>query len=93
MINGTFGGVAYKVGMIQPGVVALKGDDIENLDVLVTWGVTPTEHNMGGAMGRPDPETQVFKSVKMALNGDYSMSKLAAVQDDLGMNPEASLDI
>ena len=34
MINGTFGGVAYKVGMIQPGVVALKGDDIENLDVL-----------------------------------------------------------
>ena len=31
------------------------------------------------------------KDSAMALNGDYSMSKLAVVQDDLGMNPEGQL--
>ena len=76
-----FNDFTYQVAMLQPGVCALRGTDLNNMDVLCTWGSVPTAANIGGASGRPNPKQIVWKAIQKSLKGDYSNSKLAIVQE------------
>ena len=62
-----FNDFTYQVAMLQPGVCALRGTDLNNMDVLCTWGSVPTAANIGGASGRPNPKQIVWKAIQKSL--------------------------
>jgi len=83
-------GMTFQVGMLQPGVVALRGavddatvgnDDTMGWDtvtvdpeILLTWGLVPTAANINGATNRLNPSTAVA-AVRRSLSGDLSLAR------------------
>ena len=80
----------YAVGMLQPGVLALRGPvtapasstavaPLPQPQVLVTWGSVPSEQNVNGARGRL-PAQAAWRAIEKSLEGDFSQAKPPTVQ-------------
>jgi hypothetical protein len=81
---------SYTTGMLQPGVVALRGS-INVFDEragsgagvgavpLVTWGSIPTRANVNGAVGRLSA-SRAWAAVQLSLGGDFSIATPATDQ-------------
>ena len=87
-------GMVYETGMLQPGVVALRGaadGDGEANDgggsggaaaipeVLLTWGSVPSSKNVNGAVGRLSAK-RAWAAVQRSMDGDFSLSRPAVDQ-------------
>jgi len=81
-------GSSYKVGMLQPGAVALRGAITTEAgkrsigappEILLSWGSVPTAANVNGATNRLHA-TDALAAVKRSLSGDFSTAYPAVVQ-------------
>ena len=81
---------SYATGMLQPGVVALRGstnvfDERAGSGAgagavpLVSWGSIPTRANVNGAVGRLSP-SRAWAAIQLSLGGDFSLAKPATDQ-------------
>lgn len=78
----------YAVGMLQPGVVALRGEVAVVTaepsgpppQVLLTWGSVPGPKNINGAAGRL-PARAAWRAVELSLSGDFSLARPAVDRD------------
>ena len=83
----TMVGSSYKVGMLQPGVLALSGAiataggerSTGTPEILLSWGSVPTAENVNGAVNRLHPK-DALAAVQRSLSGDFSMAYPAVVQ-------------
>ena len=73
-------GYRYRVGMLQPGVLALRGavttmrEEEGQPEVLLTWGSVPNPANKNGAANRL-PAKQAWAAVERSLSGDLSLAR------------------
>ena len=90
-------GYTYATGMLQPGVVALRGAVDTAItaaaqgeaaagpqpEVLLTWGSVPSAENVNGASGRLEARV-AWPLVLRSLGGDVSSSRPAVAQGPPG---------
>jgi len=87
MMETAIGG-SYKFGMLQPGVLALRGAITTDggarstgapPEILLSWGSVPTADNVNGAMGRLH-QKDAMAALQLSLSGDLSLAYPAVVQ-------------